>query len=249
VRCKSPSFKSLTASSPKHEIQQGCFVEAAPHCSLLDIACICSHGSFGSYIGSCTANRCPPDQQASSFQFVQELCAASGVEFNFFVPSGSGAPSLSRQTSMPNASGSPTASGDPTALEPAPGTHSRSPTTPSYSASRPLSAGAKAGIAIGAVLIAVLLLLGGYFLWRRHKRNFSHALGRPEGGTDKEVNSNGLAIGVSPVFYEIDGTPRYTSELEDRHAALVARQREGRSELSPSGRNAEMEARTTDVVR
>lgn len=99
------------------------------------------------------------------------------------------------------------------------------------SPSSQLSRGAKAGIAVASVFAVVLLLVGAYLLWRR-RRSFTHDINRPEGGTDKEINQNPVA--QQPVFYEVDGMPRRT-ELEDTHAANVARAREGRSELSSNG--------------
>lgn len=49
----------------------------------------------------------------------------------------------------------------------------------------------------------------------------------PEEGTDKELV--GSQDNGTRVYYEIDGNPQ--AELVDPHAASVAREREGRSEL------------------
>ncbi|KAF2265652.1 hypothetical protein CC78DRAFT_579150 [Lojkania enalia] len=234
-------FAGLASSqSPPANCTQDCITDVAENigCSSLDIACICSSNVGVNFFDACIELKCNTTEQSDAFTFFQSLCAANGIQVFQSSSSSSLATSLatSSVTSVTSMTTTSTVilSTEMSSVEVS-STAIRLPTTPSASFAAPvpsssgLSSGAIVGVSVGAVLGA-LCFLDAFFMWRRRRNKVKKDLvyvdrSSPSGGTDKEVTD----VTWKPV-YEADGIP--TSELEDRHGLRIARDREGRQELT-----------------
>ncbi|KAF2245362.1 hypothetical protein BU26DRAFT_521836 [Trematosphaeria pertusa] len=92
------SLSSLPACS------QACFGDDFGGCSSLDVACICANSAFINQVVSCAAASCSSEDLATTINFLEDLCQASGITLD--LPA-----TLTVQTSIQSLGATTTATG------------------------------------------------------------------------------------------------------------------------------------------
>ncbi|KAH8750883.1 hypothetical protein BGZ57DRAFT_934625 [Hyaloscypha finlandica] len=173
-------------------------------CNSADVACICSNSGFLSNLACCLAGVCSQADQQAAITYTQNVCAANGVTNLPSVVSCSstgtvgaaGVFKTSESASHVSTSSIRSSTFGPFSFGPAGATSAAHSTTstgtlpqstsePSSATTgriknkKPLSAGAKAGIAISAILVASIFLFA-FFLFRRGRKGYGPST--PRGG-------------------------------------------------------------------
>ncbi|KAH8792318.1 hypothetical protein F5882DRAFT_487811 [Hyaloscypha sp. PMI_1271] len=189
-------------------------------CNSADVACICSNSGFLSNLACCLAGVCSQADQQAAITYTQNVCAANGVTNLPSVVSCSstgtvgaaGVFKTSESASHVSTSSIRSSTFGPFSFGPAGATSAAHSTTstgtlpqstsePSSATTgriknkKPLSAGAKAGIAISAILVASVFLFA-FFLFRRGRKGYGPST--PRGGWSTHEFPVMAEMGIEP---------------------------------------------------
>jgi len=175
-------------------------------CSAVDVACVCLDLPT-SGLPCCVVSACSGADQAAVGSYVQALCSANGIEVfspltcNSTTPNANGISSLASISHVSPTSKTVSISTTlfiGTSLESASYTSTGSSTTSTIAASKNgPSAGAKAGIAIGAIGVILLILLLTFFL-------LLHRKSKAAGNSEEPLPFEG-ELSTKSSMHQIDG--------------------------------------------